>query len=226
VDGENTEMYNSVLVLIRGDVYRSFRGASVGDHVEEQIDAFRSIKTHLIDPLLTQRHRVNIIVDCNCIDSKHEETKRLLMDLFQEHMTNCYFDIPEHRLPTQHDSIKHLLLKHEAIIRLHDFVVLARADLCFDRGPFDSVSLPHDKVLVLCPHMDNRHNEANDTFWVCPRALYDRFIDFHSSPKYCGMLLRLPCFLPVKYCDKTPYGTSHKWYNPFYHYVGRDRFLQ
>jgi hypothetical protein len=213
----------SVLVLVRGDLYRSFRGESTGEHIEDQMKALKSLRKYVIGPLLC-KYVVTVVIDCNCLGRLHEIANEHVQTAFDLSKIKIILNTPEERPNTQHDSIKGLIGRNDILIREHNYTVIVRADLHYDKIPYPE-TLPNDKVIAMCPHIYGS-KQANDIFWVCPQKLYKPFLDYHTNSKYKGKLLNMPDKLPIEYTTTTRYGASHEWFNPFYHYVGRIRVTE
>jgi hypothetical protein len=216
-------MTSRVLLLVRGDAYRSYRGESVGHDVVEQNEAILTMRTFLVEPLIKRGYHVDVIVDCNCIASLHDMFKETLSGAFQGLTLKMNVQTPETRLPTQHESIADMLQRNQSSIETYSFTVVARVDFHYDASPYPDRRFSNNKILALHPHIWGKATQANDTFWVCPQQLQQAFTGFFTDSKNMGRMLHMPKTLPMEYTTPIKYGTSHLWFNPFYHYVGRTR---
>jgi hypothetical protein len=216
----------NVLILLRGDVYRSGRNASSGANVDEQHAAFDTLKPMLVDPL--HGYDVDVAINGTCVSELVETTQNKLVGVFGSHIIMMRFHDPKDRAAIQAHSIINMFDDVKAILYNYDHVVMARLDLHYHLVPYPKV-LPTESVLSICPH--NTRNAANDLFFTCPKKLLPNFVDYmrmrplRKTNKGKSMW-ELPMHMPVTFTADRPHGlnTEHH-YNPYYHIVGRPRSM-
>ena len=207
----------SVLLLIRGDMYRGHKGESVGKNIEEQHRGLKTIQKHIVDPLVSQGHSVKIIIHVFCVESMQEIARAEL----NEFLGNPLIVFVKVRQPTQHHSVLDMATTHLEIMNQHDHVAMVRVDLLYHMDLFPTGPLSTQKLLTICPHLF--HNWTNDAFVCCPRMHLDAFVQYlkDRDPDNNSMH-QLPELFPVMFTTNTRYNTSSEsGYVPFYHHIGR-----
>jgi len=204
-------------MFIRGDMYREYKGESVGNNIEEQHQGLKTIQKHIVEPLVSQGHSVKIIVHVFCVGSMQEIAREKL----NESLGNPLIVFVKVRQPTQCRSILEMTTTHLELMNQHDHVALVRIDLYYHMDLFPTNPLPTQKIFTLCPHISK--NWSNDALVSCPSMHLERFLQFiKNRDTENDHMHQLPETFPVIFkCNMRHNSSSERGYIPFYHHIDR-----
>jgi hypothetical protein len=227
----------SLLLLIRGDVYRDGcrRPSTERSNQNEQHIALASMRRCLIDPIKKFGAKVSVIMDVHCVESLQQLILSKAKHIFGESLVKA--EAHHERKDNQRESMVNMLTRNQEEFEQHEYVMIIRGDVHWKRPLLLPVPMSAQSILLLAPtpikwggKMMNI-SMLNDILILVPKKRMEEFVNWwsekketieHTSPHL--MYLTLPCVNTV--LDYPVLANTGRMSNKLYRIIGRREATQ